>query len=574
MQLGGAADVLLFESVWGQQQRRTQGTGGCTTGEATNNRAQGESRDGGAGVKALLCFESREFAACVGTCMEALAHDPRHRDCTASDLRYALASIARACSLSSPSYLSSPSSSLSSTLSSSLSISPSPQPQCRKAIVGDCGNEDIEELMSRSCCEAMDLVGVFASAVIVLAAIRYFGVGGIRPNSAEAAKLYSVAASSKQQHPVALFNLAVLTAMGDGVEKNNAAAKTLLESAAKQSHVGAQYHLAAIYYSERNFQGAIVLYTQAAAQGDDNALCSLARMYRRGDGVLKNVCLCAALLQRAAQQGNVDACIDLGQMYFIGEGVAKVNEKEALRLFRVAADQGNAGAQFNLALLHSRGEGGLVRDRREACKLYSLAAAQGHASAKVNLSQMTHYYTSGTVRGGAYVPHEKLVHAFYQSVQELRKSLPPSPLKVSAFIQSLQLAAQGGDGQALCKIATLHLIQNNGVIPYNPVLSAQLYSQASDLGHAPAQVLLGELFVHGGLDSAFAYDEARAARLFALATNKGETRGQANLGWMYLCGAGGLVVDLAEARQHLTSASRRGDMRANEGLRELDSLMS
>ena len=61
--------------------------------------------------------------------------------------------------------------------------------------------------------------------------------------------------------------------------------------------------------------------------------------------------------------------------YATGDGVP-VDEKEAVRWFRLAADQRDVFAQYNLAFAYANGRG-VPTDQSEAAHWYQLAAEQG-----------------------------------------------------------------------------------------------------------------------------------------------------------------------------------------------------
>ncbi len=87
-----------------------------------------------------------------------------------------------------------------------------------------------------------------------------------------------------------------------------------------------------------------------------------------------------------AEQGNANAQYNLGQIYKRGQGVPK-DIKTALKWYTLAAEQGDAYAQFNLGVMYEMGRG-VLQDYKTAVKWYRLAAEQGYASAQYNLGAM------------------------------------------------------------------------------------------------------------------------------------------------------------------------------------------
>ena len=89
----------------------------------------------------------------------------------------------------------------------------------------------------------------------------------------------------------------------------------------------------------------------------------------------------------AAAQGLDEAQCSLGFMYRSGKGVTQ-DYTEALRWFQLAAAQGLPVALFNVAVCHARGEG-VPEDREQARLWYMRAHAAGHAYAADTLRNLT-----------------------------------------------------------------------------------------------------------------------------------------------------------------------------------------
>jgi len=67
-----------------------------------------------------------------------------------------------------------------------------------------------------------------------------------------------------------------------------------------------------------------------------------------------------------AEQRNAEAQFNLGWMYSYGRGV-KLNQKKAVKWYRLSAEQGDAKAQYNLGLMYYNGLG-VPQDYKEAVK--------------------------------------------------------------------------------------------------------------------------------------------------------------------------------------------------------------
>ena len=76
-------------------------------------------------------------------------------------------------------------------------------------------------------------------------------------------------------------------------------------------------------YERKNYPVALKIFTELAEQGDADAQFNLGGMYRRGEGVSKDMAQAAAWYRKAAEQGDAKAQFNLGVMYYNGEGVPK-----------------------------------------------------------------------------------------------------------------------------------------------------------------------------------------------------------------------------------------------------------
>jgi len=94
---------------------------------------------------------------------------------------------------------------------------------------------------------------------------------------------------AKQGQADAQYNLGLLYAKGQGVQKDDAQARQWYEKAAVQGHVDAQVNLGSLYDYGRggpqDFKMAVRWYRRSADQGNDLAQRRLGLLYERGDGV-------------------------------------------------------------------------------------------------------------------------------------------------------------------------------------------------------------------------------------------------------------------------------------------------
>ena len=188
----------------------------------------------------------------------------------------------------------------------------------------------------------------------------------------------------------AQFNLGVLYANGQGVERNYSEALKWYRQAAEQNNAAAQNNLGAMYEDGqgvgRDYAAAFKWYRQAAEQKLAAAQVNLGLMYANGQGVKQDYAEADRWWRAAAAQNNAIAAKNLGLMYYRGDGVAK-DHVEAARWYRQAAEQNNAAAQTNLGVMYYQGEG-VERDFGQAFKWFRLAADQNVADAQVKLGIM------------------------------------------------------------------------------------------------------------------------------------------------------------------------------------------
>ena len=120
---------------------------------------------------------------------------------------------------------------------------------------------------------------------------------------------------------------------------------------------------------------------ELAQRNDQAAQLKLARMYRKGDGVLQNDNEAWAWLERAAEGGNSEAQVELGVALRDGYGVIQDYE-QAFKWLSLAAEAGNPDAQFELGLMYQAGLGVPVNNFK-AYTWLNLAAARGVKAAIV-----------------------------------------------------------------------------------------------------------------------------------------------------------------------------------------------
>jgi len=162
-----------------------------------------------------------------------------------------------------------------------------------------------------------------------------------------------------------------------------ATALHLWKQLAEQDHAAAQYNLAVMYAEaqgvQRDATKALKWYRYAAGRGHAPAQLKLALMYDQGFGVPRHHSRAMKWYRLAAQQGDATAQVTLALIYDEGRGVPQ-NDLQAVRWYELAAEQGVLAAQKNLGVMYEKGRG-VPQDHVQAYKWLSLAAAAGELAA-------------------------------------------------------------------------------------------------------------------------------------------------------------------------------------------------
>lgn len=119
---------------------------------------------------------------------------------------------------------------------------------------------------------------------------------------------------------------------------------------------------------------------QVAEQGDPIAQYFLGQMYRKGEGVEKNLQNALNWYRKAAEQESRLAQYNLGWMYDEGEGIER-NLDQAISWYAKAARAGDQYAPFNIGALYFSGRD-LPRDTENALFWFEVALANGNESGR------------------------------------------------------------------------------------------------------------------------------------------------------------------------------------------------
>lgn len=93
-------------------------------------------------------------------------------------------------------------------------------------------------------------------------------------------------------------------------------------------------------YCEGRFQDAFPVYEKLAATGNVGAICGMAQMYLRGEGVCADVEQGLALLRRAVGFGHANSAFNLGALYRSDDCGVPKNSEFSKQFFHRAKELG------------------------------------------------------------------------------------------------------------------------------------------------------------------------------------------------------------------------------------------
>jgi TPR repeat protein len=225
-----------------------------------------------------------------------------------------------------------------------------------------------------------------ADAMFRLGRLSAIGIG-VERNDATAVQWFQKGAAAGNLN--ATTALAVAFLEGRGTAKDQQEGLRLLRLAVGKDHLEATYRLAVILaegkIANKDTAEAIRLFTKGADAGFTPAMLDLALIYNTGEGALADPVKAATWYKKAADLGNSIGMVNLGFMYQQGRGVER-NDITAVALYRRAANEGNSSGIHNLAAMLDSGRGVARKDPEQAAGLI-LQALQMHN--EFTLQQMT-----------------------------------------------------------------------------------------------------------------------------------------------------------------------------------------
>ena len=247
---------------------------------------------------------------------------------------------------------------------------------------------------------------------------------------------------------------------------------------------------------------------------------------------------------------------------------------ESLRLIKKLATQNVAPgkppwaeAQYFLGHCYGKGSLGLSIDHAKSYHMYVQASKQNHPTATYRTA------VCNEVGAGTKRDYQRGM-LFYRKAASLGDTAgmfklgmillyglldqPRQPREAIVWLRRAAGQADEDNPQALHELAMQHENPSNAVVPYDPVLARDLYTQAAHLGYSPSQCKLGDAYANGVL--ACTPDARTSISWYTKAANKGDGHAELALSGWYLTGAEGVL------QQSDTEAYTWAQRAANKGI--------
>jgi TPR repeat protein len=305
----------------------------------------------------------------------------------------------------------------------------------------------------------------------------------------------------------------------------------------KQLYEKSRIDEAAALYFDKKHEEAFAIFNSDAFKENSSAKYYLARMYKGGEFVKKNLELAFKLGKESADMGDALGLNFTGLNYDNGTGIG-IDEKKAVEYYSKAIEAGCGRAYHNLGRLY---QNGIVfpKDYRRAHELYFKALenkdryfyndAKGITESNIGIIFLTGGY-------GVQINYEKAK-------------------------ENLQIAIKHGDHKAMVNLGWMY--ETGKGLNKNESMALKYYTDASMLNHSGGQYNLGNMYYRGlgcnkDLKIALEYYKKAAVQDYAPAIAK--------LGYMYENGEGIDAINLSEAEICYRKAAGLGDKWAKEQL--------
>ena len=143
----------------------------------------------------------------------------------------------------------------------------------------------------------------------------------------------------------------------------------------------------AAYYKEKNYARALELFHRLAAVGHAQAMESIGRMYRQGDGVAMDYASAKRWFEKQAAAGDRSGYWRIGWLYTLGGPGLEQNYASAKRWYEKQAAAGDSNGYGWIGYLYKKGGPGLKQDLEQACRYYQKAGFDWQTAAERTCSR-------------------------------------------------------------------------------------------------------------------------------------------------------------------------------------------
>ncbi|MBZ9793057.1 sel1 repeat family protein [Rhizobium sp. 3T7] len=357
---------------------------------------------------------------------------------------------------------------------------------------------------------------------------------------------------------VAMSELSSLYFCGAGVEKDRAKARVWLEKAAAAGNAASLLTLADEASAKRTSDGnaaAAKFLTQAAEQGDVEAMMRVSLSYRDGQGTEKDAAAAKTWRQRAMTADPGVATLTEARAALSPDAPEKRDAIKARAMLEASAPTGNPDLLFELARLYIDPDPTLEPDPTKATALFVEAASKGSISAMLRLVDMKVAATDG---GGA---DWRRWLARANATGDLRALLKQAEIESDAEQQATILKAALSRPLCLDKekiqvalaIRTVPQFKQDYLGLFDQVIAEPTKDPSTE--YQIARFLLNERPA----------EKAKAIELMKDAAEGGKREAMREIGRMYSTGEG-LPVDQKNSYMWLLRSARLGDEGALESL--------
>ncbi|KAF8644145.1 hypothetical protein AX16_008672 [Volvariella volvacea WC 439] len=233
-----------------------------------------------------------------------------------------------------------------------------------------------------------------------------------------------------------------------------------------------------------------------------------------------------------------------------GKRYSEVLVADSLKVVKKLATQGEGydEAQFFLANCYGTGTLGLQVDHERAYHLYLQAAKQNHPAAcyrvavcneigagtRKDASRAAAFYRKAASLGDTAAMY-KLGMILLNGLLEQQ----PSPREAINWLKRAAEQADEENPHALHELGLLYESQDPTLLPYDPVLAKNLFTQAAQLGYTQSQFKLGQCYEYGTLGCPV--DPRRSIAWYTKAAEKGDSEAELALSGWYLTGSEGVL---------------------------------